>query len=75
MIEISSRLYTVVAEFSLNNGRVIVIAFHLIANRIVNLSVRAEEICIFLIIDSNFLSGVGLKRIHMLIAGNVVNVG
>jgi hypothetical protein len=74
-MEIRSRLHTAVATFSLNNGRVIVIAFYVIANRIVNLSVRAEEICIFLRIASDFLSGVGLKRIHMLIAGNLMNVG
>jgi hypothetical protein len=60
-------LHTAVAVFSLNNGRVIVIAFYITANRIVNLSVRAEEICIFLNIDSNFLSGVGLKTFTCLL--------
>ena len=74
-MEIRRRLHTTVAAFSLNNGRVIVITFYIIANRTVNLSVRAEEICIFLSIASNFLSGVALKRIHMLIAGNLVKVG
>jgi hypothetical protein len=52
-MKIRSRLHTAVAVFFLSSGRVIVIAFCIITNKIVNLSVRAEEICILLYIQQD----------------------
>jgi len=52
-MKIRSRLHTAVAVFFLNNGRVKVIAFYIIANIIINLSVRTEEICFLIYIQQD----------------------